>query len=58
MSRYEAFWGKARRRKKGGTRKIADLPGVCPHPEHKPPAHRVFEPGVYEAVPLIRCAAT
>ena len=39
------------------TRKIRDLPPKgshwslpvpCQHPEHNPPGHMVFEPGVYE----------
>jgi hypothetical protein len=30
------------------TKKIADLPGCCRHPEHLPPMHQVFEPGIYE----------
>jgi len=38
------------------TRKIRDLPlehwytpwPPCQHPEHNPPSHMVFEPGVYE----------
>lgn len=36
--------------KKGGTRKIADLPKqkTCRHPEHNPAGHIVREPGVYE----------
>lgn len=33
-----------------GTRKIADLPKVCKHPEHEPPKFKVFEPGIYEHV--------
>lgn len=32
------------------TRKIADIPEACRHPEHNPPSHQVFEPGVYEHV--------
>lgn len=36
-------------KKKGGTRKIADLTGnYCRHPEHNPPSHMVFPDGVYE----------
>lgn len=34
----------------GGTRKIADAPEACFHPEHMPPTHRLFEPGEYEHV--------
>lgn len=42
------------------TRKIADLPGAgwskkrkppeppCRRPEHEPPMHMVYEPGIYE----------
>ena len=30
------------------TIKIRDLPKPCSHPEHNPPSHRVFEPGVYK----------
>lgn len=30
------------------TRKIADLPALCRHPEHEPGAHVVRENGVYE----------
>jgi hypothetical protein len=31
------------------TKKIADLPDKpCAHPEHYPPRHRVFPPGIYE----------
>lgn len=31
------------------TKKIAEpLPLPCNHPEHYPPSHRVFSPGVYE----------
>lgn len=34
--------------RRGGTRKIADLPAVCRHREHNPPSMQVFTPGVYE----------
>lgn len=27
--------------------KIADVKPSCVHPEHNPPTHQVFEPGVY-----------
>jgi Zn ribbon nucleic-acid-binding protein len=30
------------------TRKIADLPSVCRHPEHNPPSMMVYENGIYE----------
>ncbi len=30
------------------TKKIADTPKYCAHPEHDPPKHMVFQPGVYE----------
>lgn len=30
------------------TRKIADLPKRCRHPEHDPPGHIVLEDGIYE----------
>lgn len=30
------------------TRKIADLPGGCRHPEHDPPKMQVFGNGIYE----------
>lgn len=30
------------------TRKIAELPKPCRHPEHNPPSMQVFRPGVYE----------
>jgi hypothetical protein len=30
------------------TRKIADLPKPCRHPDHDPPKHMVFDDGVYE----------
>ncbi len=30
------------------TRKIADLPMPCRHPEHDPPKHVAFSPGLYE----------
>jgi len=32
------------------TRKIADLPEekICRHPEHNPPNHMAYEPGIYE----------
>lgn len=30
------------------TRKIADLPAVCRHPEHWPPSMMIYENGVYE----------
>ena len=35
---------------KGGTRKIKEPPGMipCNHPQHNPPSHMVFEPGLYE----------
>lgn len=33
-----------------GTRKIADPPGFCRHPEHRPPMFKVFSPGTYEHV--------
>ena len=38
--------------KKGGTRKIADLPQekICRNKEHNPPMHMVYEPGIYEHV--------
>lgn len=31
-------------------KKIADLPkpSICRHPDHNPPAHIVFKPGIYE----------
>jgi hypothetical protein len=32
------------------TRKIADLPKICRHPEHNPPTHMVYEPGIWEHV--------
>jgi len=32
------------------TRKIADLPRVCRHPEHNPPNMMVYENGVWEHV--------
>ena len=37
-------------KKRGGTRKIADIKEVfpCRHPEHDPPNMMVFEPGIYE----------
>ena len=36
----------------GGTRRVGDLPGgpPCSSPEHNPPAHMVYRPGVYEHV--------
>ncbi len=34
----------------GGTRKVADAPIPCAAPDHHPPSHQVFEPGVYEHV--------
>lgn len=49
------------------TRKIRDIKPPCNHPDHKPPMHMVFKPGVYEhicpacgevitfTVPLITC---
>ena len=30
------------------TKKIAELPVPCRHPEHNPPMHRLFEPGLWE----------
>lgn len=30
------------------TKKIADAPIPCSHPEHEPPMWYVFEPGTYE----------
>lgn len=38
------------KKKKGGIRKIADLPEpeICRHPEHKPPMYIVLKPGMYE----------
>lgn len=30
------------------TKKVADLPKPCHHPEHSLPGHVVYEPGVYE----------
>lgn len=30
------------------TKKIADAPVPCFHPEHDPPSMMVFEPGTYE----------
>lgn len=35
-------------KRKGGLRKISDLPGACTSPEHNPPNMIVLEPGVYE----------
>ena len=32
----------------GGLRKIADATPPCTHPEHNPPSHMVYSPGVYE----------
>lgn len=32
---------------RSGTVKIADLPTQCRHPEHNPPTHRLFSPGIY-----------
>lgn len=32
------------------TRKISDLPEMCRHPEHNPPTHMVYEPGVWEHI--------
>ncbi len=42
-----------------GTRKIAELPRSmrCRHPEHNPPTHMVFSPGVYEHT-CPQCCAT
>jgi hypothetical protein len=36
--------------RKGGTRKIADLPKrfTCHHPGHNVPMFQVFPPGIYE----------
>lgn len=34
--------------KKHRTVKFEDIPEPCMNPGHKPPSHRVFEPGVYE----------
>lgn len=36
--------------KKPGTRKVADLPKICNHPEHGIPMGMVFEDGVWEHV--------
>jgi len=30
------------------TKRISDRPVPCSHPEHDPPRHQVFTPGVYE----------
>jgi hypothetical protein len=30
------------------TKKIGDVPHPCSHPEHNPPSHMVYKPGVYE----------
>lgn len=30
------------------TKKIADVPRYCRHPDHDPPKHMVWSPGVYE----------
>ena len=32
------------------TRKISDLPIPCVDPDHNPPAHMVYDNGVYEHV--------
>lgn len=32
------------------TRKIADLPKYCRHPNHNPPSHQVFEDGIWEHI--------
>lgn len=32
------------------TKKIRDMPIPCAHPAHNPPAHQVFDVGVYEHV--------
>lgn len=39
-----------KKEKKSGLRKIKDWEEVkpCKHPEHNPPAHMVYSPGVYE----------
>ena len=36
--------------RRGGTRKIADFPDICRHPEHGPAMHRVYTNGLYEHV--------
>jgi len=30
------------------TKKIDDAPIPCVHPEHNPPSHMVYDPGVWE----------
>lgn len=30
------------------TRRIAELPQICRHPEHDPPRMQMLEPGLYE----------
>jgi hypothetical protein len=36
--------------RKGGTRKIANLPKICSHYAHNPPNMMVYEDGIYEHV--------
>lgn len=36
--------------KKGGFRKVRDVPTGCRHPEHQPPMHIYLEPGVWEYI--------
>jgi hypothetical protein len=33
-----------------GTRKIADLPGRCGHPDHEVPNYTCYENGIYEHI--------
>ena len=37
-------------KKKSGLRKVDDIKPCCNHPEHNPPGHMVYEPGVYEYI--------
>lgn len=32
------------------TRKIKDFQDPCLHPEHNPPSHMVYSPGIYEHI--------
>lgn len=38
------IWGR------GGTRKIANIPEQCTHPDHNRSSHQVLTPGVYEHI--------
>ncbi len=50
MSEQNDPFNRFKGERKGGTRKIAELPNACNHPEHNPPMHMVYENGIWEHI--------